>query len=392
MTKTSILILVPVYSAYDRHVIEGATKFARNHPDQIEVYVWDDWHTHNGPQYRLLAKAVEDMQRFGIDGILANIWTRKALDGLKQLGLPLIDYGGTWPVDEVVSVHVDNRAVGKLAAQHLLEKGFRHFAFWGKDSQPRHACEREEGFVSEIRSAGFECSTFYRQIPIVPCSQRTERPARKWLLSLPKPVGLMCWFDWQGVVAQYVCRVAGLSVPDQVAMIGVDNDDMWQLQCIEPLTSIETNPHTIGHDAMKRLVHMIRTGDKPSEPLLIPPGSVVTKRSTDFTMIKDAVMAQALRFIRESADRPISVQDVLRAVPMSRRHLEIQCRRILRRSPREHIQWIHLERSKMLLKRYDLSISQIAAMSGFTNTASFTRLFNRVVGCSPRDYRKKIRS
>lgn len=385
MSQTNILVLVPAYSAYNKNVIEGVMACARNQPD-TKVYVWDEWPVRNSS---LPTKAIADIQRFNIHGILSDIWSERTLRVLQQIDLPVVDYGGTWPIEEVASVHVDNEAVGRLAAQHLLEKGLRHFGFWGKPF-PQHSRERCNAFISEIQNAGFECSVFNRDVTAVPCPERIEKPAQKWLMSLPKPVGIMCWFDWQAVVAQYICRIAGLSIPDQIAMVGVDNDDIWRLQCPEPLTSIETNPHAIGHHAMELVLRMIQTGCQVSQPILIPPGGICMRRSTDITLDEDDGLANALRFIRDHADQSINVQDVLRAVPISRRHLEIQCRKTLHRTPREQIQHVHIERAKILLERYDLSIGQVAAMSGFTSAATFTTVFKRLVGCTPKEHRTVV--
>ncbi len=141
---------------------------------------------------------------------------------------------------------------------------------------------------------------------------------------------------------------------------------------------------------MDVLNRMIRTGGRPSRPVLVPPGNLIARQSTDILAMDNPELVQAMRFIQNHCDRPILVEDVLKKVPMSRRYLEIQCQKLLGRSPREHIQHAHVARAKMLMEQYDLSLADIADMSGFRCQATFSIVFKRLAKMTPGQYRRQL--
>jgi LacI family transcriptional regulator len=388
MPKMNVVIIVPLYSDCDRRIIEGAIKCARDR-DDAEVYVWAHWHPRLDESCGLPPGAERELARFGVRGILADIWNATMLRRLQGIGVPVVDVGGSYPAAEVASVHVDNAAVGRLAAKHLLDRGFKSFGFWGQ-GRPFHASQRRRAFIGELRKAGFPCAVFNKDVAPVPWSEENEGPARRWLQSLPKPVGLMCWWDWQAIVAQYVCRQAGLAIPDEVAVMGVDNDDVWRLQCPVPLSSIETNPYNSGYKAMEVLYRMIRTGRRPSRHILLPPGNLVARRSTDTLVLDSPELVDAVRFIQDNSDKPISVGDILKAVPISRRNLEIRFKELLGRTPRQEIQHMHVERAKILMADPGLSLADIASLSGFKTHSLFSAIFKRFTKSTPGKYSKQL--
>ncbi len=305
-------------------------------------------------------------------------------------GVPVVDVIGTWPASEVASIHTNNVAVGRMAAQHLLDKGVRNFAFMGAVSA-LHSQQRRDSFVAELKKAGFTCAIFEPPTFVLfPDAADNEMMLMQWLLSLPKPAGILCWFDYAAVAAQNLCRRAGIKMPDEVALIGVENDDLCSLQCPVPLTSIDLAGRSIGFKAMQLLDRMIHKGYRPTRHLLVPPGKLISRHSSDVLAITHAEVAKAMRYIHDNAHRPILVTDLVRDNPISRRRLEIQFKKIIGRTPCQEIQRTHVEFAKTLLDNPELTLTAIAIQSGFKSHAVFNRTFRRWAKCTPGEYRQRV--
>jgi LacI family transcriptional regulator len=277
-----------------------------------------------------------------------------------------------------------------MAARHLMDAGLKSFAFWGAPTA-LHARQRRDAFVAELKGRGFGCSVFEEMLASFPLSETQLQLFRRWVDPLPKPVGMMCWYDYQVAVAVQACRQAGYSVPDDVALVGVDDNEADLILSPMPVTSIDVNPFKIGYKAMDVLSRMIRTGKRPARHILLPPGNLIARQSTDILAVDNPDLVAAMRFIQNNSDRPITVRDLLKAVPISRRSLEIQFKKVLGRTPRQQIQHAHIGRAKMLCDDFDLSLGETSELSGFGDQATFCRIFKRFEKCTPMQYRRRIK-
>ena len=213
-----------------------------------------------------------------------------------------------------------------------------------------------------------------------------------WLRQLPKPVGVFAANDLWGLPVVEACRIAGLSVPDDVAVLGADNDELRCELARPSLSSIVSPAERVGYEAASLLEHLIHGAEPPAKPLLIPPIGVVTRQSSDVLAGCDPEVTAAVRFIRENAHRPLSVNDVLRKAPMSRRSLERHFRSILERSVGAEIRHVHLERVRDLLASTALRMDEVASRSGFTSVHYMSRIFRRETGMTPTAYRRQVRN
>ena len=388
MKRLNIVLIIDLAFATDRDTVAGVMKWAKDRGN-AEVLVWSPWHANNPGDVGPPPDAEGVLKQFATHGIITSIWTREALDRLRQLSIPIVETTGTWPEHEIASVHVDDRAVGKMAARHLMECGLKHFGFWGSPVA-QHAHRRQEAFEEEVRRAGHSCAFFQSPTISIPWSASEEATIASWLSSLPRPVGIMCWFDYLAIPLQHICRRIGLAVPDEVAIIGADNDSIISEQCPVPLTSIDLNTRMSGYKAAEILEKLIRKR-RPPHHVLLPPGNLVARQSTDILAIDNADVVAAMQYMRNNANRPITVGDVLETVPVSRRSLEIQFRKHVGRTPLEHIRLMHVERAKTLINDYDLSLAEVAEMSGFGNQGLLSRVFKLLVGCTPLAYRQQLR-
>jgi LacI family transcriptional regulator len=281
-------------------------------------------------------------------------------------------------------VETDDRAVAKLAVDHLIERGLRHFAFCG-DSRYTWSRYRQAYFEELVGLAGFECSSFNPE-PSHHLGKEYGAIAQ-WLAKLPRPRGVMACYDSRAHHVLDVCRNEGIVVPDEVAVIGVDNDELLCRLTSPPLTSVALNSQAIGYLAASLLDRMMAGETVAPEVHLVEPIGIVCRQSTDVLAIKDPLVARAVRFIHEHACEGINVNDVLRDIPMSRRVLESRFRKFLERSPHDEIVKVRIRRVKELLCETDLPLYVIAEKTGFEHVEYLSVAFKREEGMWPSAYR-----
>ncbi len=290
---------------------------------------------------------------------------------------------------------LDNRPIARLAYEHLVQCGMRTFAFCGSprgENPPQDL--RREYFVQLVESNGQKCDVFLGQtIRGRKYSwEREQEGMAHWIKSLPKPVGVMASNDDRGHQLLDACRRAGVSVPDEAAVIGVDNDSNLCNLCTPPLSSIDTNPSRVGYEAAALLMRMINGEKAPREPVLLRiPRGLVRRQSTDVLAVDDPDVVKALRYIREHACDGISVSDVISQTNHSPSTLERRLKALLGRSVKSEISRVRLERVKLLLQESNLKIRQIAERTGFAEAKYLCQVFNASEGMTPTNYRKQFR-
>jgi LacI family transcriptional regulator len=213
-----------------------------------------------------------------------------------------------------------------------------------------------------------------------------------WLSGLEKPVGVFCFHD--GLVRPLldVCQQADLRVPEQIAVLGADNGQLECLTCLPPLSSVDLAAERIGYQAATLIDSMLK-GETPEETVhRVPPVGVVTRRSSDMLAIDDDVVAQAVRYLRKHFSSPITIGNVVKHIPVSRRVFEIRFRNALARTPAAELRRLRIEHASRLLAETDLRVSAIARMCGFKSVDRLGGVFKRVVGTVPTDDRKQFKN
>jgi len=253
------------------------------------------------------------------------------------------------------------------------------------------AAERREAFVQAVRASDFQAAVYESRWrgPGTPAWDVDQERLTRWLGQLPLPVGLASCNDLRGQHVLEACRRAGLAVPEQVAVIGVDNEELLCRLCDPPLSTVIPSARRIGYEAARLLDGLMsRSSPPPTAELLIPPSGVVTRQSTDTLAVDDPDVRAALQFIRESACDGIRIDDVLREVPISRSLLERRFRQAIGRSPHAEIRAVQVRRAAQLLTETDVPLKRIADLSGFAHMEYLSYFFKRATGESPRDYRR----
>jgi LacI family transcriptional regulator len=378
-----VALLIEVNNAHARGLIRGISAYRQEH---------GPWKLHLLESLRP-ADVGRWLKARPCDGLIARIETAALGRVLKSGRPPVVNVAGTrlpgpWP-----HVDTDNEAVCALAVEHLTERGYRTLAYCGMPAY-EWSDWRRIGFTKELSRIGLTPACL--ELPSLTLerslSRADERRLHRWLAGLPKPVAVMSCNDHCGRAVLEACDQGGLVVPDEVGVIGVDNDQLVCDLCWPPLSSIEVNCERIGYVAAQRLDRLVAGRRADAQEILIKPTMLVPRRSSDATAVQEPGVAEAVRFIRTYACQGIRVPDVANHVNASRRYLEQQFRKALGRSVHTEIQRVRLETAQRLLGGTDWKLQTIAQRSGFKEAAHLSALFHKKLGLRPGQYRLRVRN
>lgn len=368
--------------AYCRGVLRGIKHYAETAPHWTFLPVSPE------PQ------AIRALRSLRPAAVIAHVFSEELAQTLSRLRAPVVNVCGVLPEAPSPRIGVDDHRCGALAAEHLLERGIRHFGFVGHRDHG-YSMRREAGFRERIAPTGASVASYHEpgRRPFDPMGRlwAQDRAVQRWVRALPRPVGIFAPNDIWGVQLTEVCLRADLQVPEDVAILGVDDDDLLCEFARPSLSSIALPNQRIGYEAARELEGLLRGKKARSRPLLLPPLGVIARRSTNILAVDDADVVAALRYIREQGHQPLRVTDLLREVPTSRRSLERRFRKVLGRSILDEIRRVHVERASQLLAQTDLPLHSVAERSGFTDAKRFSAVFRQMAGLTPSAYRHQLR-
>jgi len=379
-----VAVLIETSRAYGRGLLEGVARYNRQHGPwsmYFEPHGLDD----APPRW---------LSGWKGHGILARIDSRRVARAVLATGLPAVDLRGRLKGLGLPFIGVHNKEVARLAFEHLADRGLRHFAFCGLVPGEYHYMDqRRDYFRRQVEEAGHHCHVFepdHRRRR--PTWEEEQAQLVAWLRRLPRPVGVMTCNDDRGNQVLDACRRARVAVPEEVAVLGVDNDIILCSMASPPMSSIDVNAEEIGYQATALLDRLMRQPHARREATCIevPPRAIVARQSSDVLAVGDPEVAAAIRFIRSNACRGIGVNDVLRHVPLSRSTLDRRFEMVLHRTPKAEILRVQLERAQHLLTESDLPIEVIAGNCGFSSSKYFGDAFLRELGVRPGTYRKRF--
>ncbi len=324
------------------------------------------------------------------DGVLAYIEDPAFARLLRRRRLPAVELFGHRSDLRLPQVANDDDAIGRLAAAHFLERQFQHFAFSGYPDEA-WASRRLNGFQQEVAGLGSFSSAFFpRNTGSLAAYEKDQARLGTWLAGLPKPVGLMACSDRHAQRVLDACRTKGLSVPEDIAVIGVDNDEQTCRLATPPLSSVIDNPRKIGFEAARMLGEIMAGGTPRKQPstLAIPPVGIATRQSTDITATNDPLVKRALQIIRQQAAQGMTAEQLVGQLKVSRSVLFRRFKKVLGRTPLQEINYIRLDRVKILLRQTDLTLEAIAGRTGFGHSEYLSVMFKRETGVPPSVFRK----
>ncbi|WP_439631971.1 XylR family transcriptional regulator [Gemmata sp.] len=379
-----VALLIETSREYGRGLLRGVTRYQR------ERGPWSLYFEPKGLR-ELPAAWLGDWDG---DGILVRADDRALADAVVRSGIPAVELRFTFTDLPLHSVGIDNAAVVDLAVGHLLECGFRSFAYCGlPPGENAWADYRGEQFLARVRRTGAAGAAY----PYPPGHrgrgwERDQQSLAAWLAGLPRPVGVMACNDDRGLQVLDACRRTGLRVPDEVAVVGVDNDEFLCNLSTPPLSSVDVGVERAGYAAAELLERLMAGEGGPPGPVFLPPIGVVVRRSTEVVATADADLARAIRYVRENACTGLRVADVLRQCGRSQSTLQRQFRAVLGRTPKAEIVRVQVERAKQLLASTDLSVGGVAERCGFSHVKRLCGVFRGQTGQSPGQFRKAVRS
>jgi LacI family transcriptional regulator len=381
--RPHVALLIETSNSYARDLLFGIRTYVREH-QSWSIYLAEHGRGDVIPAW---------LRNWRGEGIIARVENQAIANALLATKLPTVDVSFGLERSPFPRVATDSNAVSRLAMAHLRECGFQHFGYCG-DARFHWSNMRRRHFAEHLRLGGFSCNIFPE-----PAAQRRENfwekeidELAKWISRLPKPVGILACYDIRGQQLLEACRRLGALVPDEVAVIGVHNDELLCDLCDPPLSSVIPNARRAGYEAAAMLARMMQGENLSPQVVLLEPVGIATRQSTDTVAVSDARISQAVRFIREHASERITTEDILRAVPMSRTVFERRFKQALHCTPHEHVLNVRLKLVKSLLATTDLSLALIAERTGFEHAEYLSVAFKRATGVTPGVFRTKNRA
>lgn len=382
--RRRVALLIEATRSYARGLIRGVARYNREH---------QGWSIHFMPR-GLGEPPPKWLAKWEGDGILARIDDRQMADAVLATGLPVVEMRRLHLDLGLPTIGPDHRAVAQLAAEHLRQRGFQHFGFCCSPRGSHPTTDAlAESFVQSLAQVGRPCKVLY-----LPRGRRTSPgedqldAIRKWLIRLPKPLGVMACNDDRALQVLEACRRSGFRVPDEVAVVGAGNDDCLCNLALPSLTSVDLNPQRIGYEAAELLDRLMLGERAPQAHTLVEPRGIAMRLSTDVLATDDQAVVKAISFIREHTCERIQVADVFRHANMSQAALEPRFKAALGRTVYQEVQRVRVERVKQLLADTDLPLKQVAHRAGFQYTEYMMRVFRRATGQTAKQYREDNRS
>nr|WP_302828914.1 DNA-binding transcriptional regulator [uncultured Bacteroides sp.] len=342
-------------------------------------------------------------QTYGIPGVLkwAKKWEADAIiaqfddddevELFRQNGIVALaqDFKSRFSV--IPNITSKYELTGQMAADFFLQKGFRNFAFYGyKDVVWSE--ERCMGFRDRVTEKGFGNSFFeYQKQPLENLWYYESEPLTDWIKSLPHPVALMACDDTQGNRIMEVCRVLGIHIPEEISVLGVDNDEIICSLSEPPLSSVSLNIVKGGYEAARLIDKLMQDKESAYEDVIIQPVTIVNRLSTDIYATDNPAILAALRYIHQNLANKINVEDIVKQVPLSRRLLEVRFRQVTGQSIYQYVSDLRMERFSQLLLAGNEPIADLAMQVGLSDFKNLSRQFKSWKGCTPIEFRKQNR-
>lgn len=372
-----VALLVETSNAYARGLLVGVKKYVEERPGW-SMYLAE--HSRHETDFSWL-------EGWRGDGVLARIENADTARFIRRIGLPTVDLSAARLVPELPGVETDDDTIARWAVDHFAERGLRNYAFCG-DERFSWSVTRGARFADHVRERGSTAHEFRMKPSSMRAADRELLAA--WLTDLPKPVGVLACYDIAGQEVLEACKIAGLAVPDSVAVVGVDNDELIGNLTTPPLSSIEPDTTRTGYLAAKLLDLMMHGQTLAPGLRLIEPTRIVARQSSDILAVDDPLVARALRYIRDRSDRNLGVAAVLQHVGLSRRALDHRFMRILGRTVHGEIIRTRMGHVAELLSSTDWTLQQIAERLDFSHSEYMSVVFKRYTGKSPGLYRRTV--
>ena len=387
--RLRVALLVESSRSFGRQLLKGIAAYGRSHGSWIFLH-----------HERLFADSISpQLRQWKPHGIIARLSGSHLTRQIRRMKVPTVDLYPDGKNGIIPGVGPDPESLMRIAIDHFVERGFHNFAYCGFSNVP-FSDIRQKCFKNHLAAMGTTAYAF--SYPALPCGTdlatieehalRYAGSLAAWLRELPKPLAILACNDVRGAQILSVCKEAGISVPGQAAVLGIDNDDVHCELCDPPLSSITPNVEQIGYEAAGLLDRLIQGVKPPAANILVPARGVVVRHSTDVLAIDNEDAAEAIRFVREHACDGLAVEQITARMSVSLSTLDRWFEKYLGRSPTAEILRVQVQHVQELLRTTTLTLDEIAQRTGFKYVESMQRVFKRTVGFSPGSYRKQSRT
>ncbi|MDT8388889.1 MAG: DNA-binding transcriptional regulator [Lentisphaeria bacterium] len=369
-----IAVATTVLSQYEADIVYGVIRYSQ---------LFGHWRfigTRNRPHI-----SFEDIDLNQVDGVIGGFYDQTWVEAVRDAGIPAVNTSNSMADVSLPRVGTDDLAIGRMGAEHLLECGYPQFGFVMRgDNWYSH--RRLAGFREAVEAkAGRPCHIL---MPPPGLHEDAIEPIPEWLSRLPKPIGIMAANDMRGRQVIDCAVDAGFRVPEDVGVLGVDNDEMASALAATTLSSLKLNGIEAGYRAAGML-DALMAGKSPEFPVWLPPVGVVVRHSSDITVTFDDLVSRAMRYIHTYCQEPITVEDVLSHVRVSRTTLGVRMKRAVGKTPLAAIAHARVERAKKMLADSNATISEIAFECGFIRQEQLSVVFKRQTGMTPSEFRRQ---
>jgi len=376
-----VALLVETTRSYTRDLLSGVSRYLQEN---------GQWSTF------LELRAFESspppwLNQWDGDGILTRTHSKEMARSIREAGVPTIELRSTNYNTDLPFVGMENALIGETVAEHFLDRGYRRFAAYTLDTE-QFFRERVSNFVSRIEATGATCDCLPAHGESSPRDwEKHQAELIAWLESMEKPVGIFATNDQLAVRLLDACRRAGIGVPEEVAVVGCENEETLCDFASPSLTSVQFDGETVGYRAAELLDRLMQGEEVSAEPLLIPPKGIVVRASSDDYVIEDPVALRCVKLIREHAFDGITVAEIVARLGVSRSTLERRMKRALQRGTKEELLRIRFREVNRALRNTDLTIDAISEKAGFTHAHYLQTSYRERYGMTPGSYRKRNR-
>jgi LacI family transcriptional regulator len=375
-----ILLATDFSNGFSRALLRGVIRYVHNKPD---------WTLYRMPKYYKMVHGENEVlkwaKRWNVDAIIAQI-DELDLDELKNLNIPIVIQNNKKRIPGVVNLTGDYMALGAMAAEYFMGMGYENFAYYGT-GRTVWSRERYEGYIRRLESAGHSVYTFWEENDNMEEWVHNIEAIGSWLKSLPKNTAIFACNDYHALRISETCRFIGIAVPDEIAILGVDNDELLCNISTPPLSSMVIDAEKGGYVVGKVIDEMLADPEKEPFNIILPPQQIITRESTKKYVVHDKYVAAAIDYIEKNYFTKITVSDILEMVPISRRVFERRFKAAVGYSIYSFICNYRVEKMAELLLTTERSIEDVAISCGFENGRNISRVFSNIKGMTPSEFR-----
>ena len=372
-----IVLMIKPQGAFDRRFLRGIARFTHSHFD------WSIFH-----QSEKKNRNLKIVKNWGAHGAIVDYREFEEVHTAFR-NIPIITINSNRSDSKLPNIQSDSDSIAQIAFDHFKERGFKTFAFAGFDDL-KWSKDRKSSFEAIVTSNGLSCEFFLSSYINKNWTWDKElKLLVDWVTSLPKPTAILSCSDEHGRHIIEACRNANISIPDEVAIVGIDNDDVICNLCSPTLSSIFLNTEPVGYRAAELLDKLMRGEKMDGQRIIAEPTEVETRGSSDIFLIDDPEMNRVIKYIHENSTRPIDVEEIAEYSCRSRRSLYDSFIKTTGLSPSQYIQNIRIKQISRLLLKTDLSLNHIAHKLGYSGSEKISRVFKKEKGVTPSTYRKK---